>query len=108
MWNRRVELYLLNPIGMVWIHGNPMTAKIVERIPENVEPSRKRAADFFTLLDQTLEERPFIAGDSYSVANITALITVDFGRFIEVTAAPELANLARWYADVSARPSAKA
>jgi len=44
MWNRRVELNLLNAIGMVWIHGNPMTAKIVKQIPENVEPARKRAA----------------------------------------------------------------
>src|SRR5262249_24950191 len=46
MWNRRVELILLQSVGMVWVHGSPLTAKVVKQIPENVAPNRKRAAQF--------------------------------------------------------------
>ena len=108
MWNRRVELVLLNSIGMVWVHGHPLTATLLQQIPANVPPARERAAQFFALLDRELAKRPFIAGDHVSVADITALCTVDFGRFIEVHADPSLRNVARWHADMSARPSASA
>ena len=108
MWNRRVELVLLNSIGMVWVHGHPLTASLLQQIPANVAPARERAAQFFALLDRELAQRPFIAGESFSVADITALCTVDFGRFIDLHADPALKNVARWHADVSARPSATA
>jgi glutathione S-transferase len=108
MWNRRVELVLLQSIGLVWVHGHPLTRSLLKQIPENVVPARARAADFFGLLDVELGKRPFIAGPSYSIADISALCTMDFGRFIELTPDPSLANLARWHADVSKRPSASA
>ncbi len=108
MWNRRVELVLLNSVGMVWGHGSPLTAKIVQQIPENVEPNRKRAADFLALLDRELATRAFIAGDRISVADISALCTIDFATMVEIRPDPSLANVARWHAAMSARPSAKA
>lgn len=107
MWNRRVELGLLNAIGMVWAHGSPLTAQIVKQIPENVAPSRARADAFFELLDGALGKRPFLAGERFSIADISALCAIDFGRtFVEVAPNPALANLARWHREVSARPSA--
>ena len=108
MWNRRVELVLLNALGMVWIHGSPLTARIVQQIPANVEPARQRAAQFMELLDRELDTREFVAGERISVADISALIAIDFGKFIQVFPDPALANLARWYAAMSARPSASA
>jgi glutathione S-transferase len=108
MWNRRVELVLLNSIGMVWVHGHPLTASLLQQIPANVAPARERAAQFFTLLDRELAGRAFVAGDRISIADITALCTIDFGRFIELHADPGLKHVARWHADMSGRPSATA
>ena len=108
MWNRRVELVLLNSIGMVWVHGHPLTATLLQQIPANVAPARERAAQFFALLDRELAGRAFVAGDRISIADITALCTVDFGRFIDLHADPALKNVARWHADMSERPSATA
>ena len=108
MWNRRVELVLFQSIGMVWVNGHPLTARLLKQIPENVAPAKARAVEFYGLLDRELGKRRFIAGSSYSVADISALCTIDFARFIEVAPDPALANLARWYGEVSARPSAGA
>ena len=108
MWNRRIELVLLQSIGMVWVHGHPLTASLLKQIPENVAPAKARAADFFALLDKELASRPFVAGPKYSIADVTALCVIDFGRFIELLPDASLGNLARWHAAVSARPSAKA
>jgi glutathione S-transferase len=108
MWNRRVELILFSAIGMVWIHGSPLTKAVVRQIPDNVEPNRKRAAKFLEVLDRSLQERRFLAGDAFSIADISALCALDFARMIELTPEPALAAVARWHAEVSARPSARA
>jgi glutathione S-transferase len=49
----------------------------------------------------------YIAGDQLAIADIPAMIAVDFGRVSNIAIKPEQKNLARWYADVSARPGAK-
>ena len=108
MWNRRIELVLQQAVGMVWIHGHPITAAMFKQISENVAPAKARAAEFFALLDRELATRPFIAGPRYSIADITALCVTDFARFIELLPDPSLAHFARWHALVSARPSAGA
>jgi glutathione S-transferase len=108
MWNRRVELSLLNPIGMVWLHGSPLTAAVVRQIPDNVEPNRKRAAHFFSIFDRTLAARPFVAGECFSIADISALCCIDFARIVQLRPDPALAHVARWYRDVSSRASARA
>ena len=108
MWNRRVELVLLQAVGMVWVHGSPLTAHLLRQIPENVAPNRKRAAHFFELLEHSLGGRPFVAGDRFSIADITALCTIDFARIVEIAPDPGLAAIARWHASVSSRPSARA
>lgn len=108
MWNRRVELILWNAIGMVWLHGSPLTAAVVKQIPDNVEPSRLRAAQFLSVLDSALATRPFLAGERFSIADITALCSIDFGRVVQIRPDPELAHVARWHRAVSSRPSARA
>jgi glutathione S-transferase len=108
MWNRRVELVLLQAVGMVWGHGSPLTAKRIQQIPANVEPNRRRAMQFLALLDRELAGRPFLAGPRLSIADITALCTLDFAAMLDITPGPELANVARWHAAMSSRPSARA
>jgi glutathione S-transferase len=109
MWLRRVELNLMVPIGMVWVHGHPLTAKLIRQIPEAAAQNRVRTAMGYKLLNDQLAENDFIAGDTYSVVDAVALATYDFGAGL-VGVPPEdgLTHLARWHAAVSARPSAMA
>jgi glutathione S-transferase len=109
MWTRRMELGMLMPVAQVWIHGSPYTAKLLKQIPEAAAFNREVVARFLGWLDRELEGREFLAGDVYSVADITALCTLDFATgLVGIEVDPALAQLARWRAAVSARPSAKA
>ncbi len=77
-------------------------------MPEWAEANKPRVLDFLRLLDRELQARPFIAGDSFSVADITGLVSVDFMKPAKLAVPDELTNVKRWHAEVSARPSAKA
>jgi glutathione S-transferase len=79
-----------------------------EQIPALVERSRTRVGKFFPMLDARLAECEFVAGTHYSIADITSLVAVDFARWIKFAIPDECVHLRRWYAAVSARPSAKA
>ena len=79
---------------------------ITEEIPELAERGRARVLQFFDRLDTQLAENDFVAGDSYSMADITAMVLVDFARWIKILVPDDAANLARWYSVVSKRPSA--
>jgi glutathione S-transferase len=80
-----------------------------EQIPELAERSTLRVNNFFADLDARLSEVPFVAGDRYSVADITALATIDFAAGGLKLAIPgEHMALKRRHEKVSARPSAKA
>jgi glutathione S-transferase len=77
-----------------------------EQIPALVERSRQRIANFYADFDARLAEVPFVAGDAFSVADITALVTVDFATKAAGLPLPnECVALKRWYAAVAARPS---
>jgi glutathione S-transferase len=77
-------------------------------VPAWAEANKPRIAAFLGLLDRELKERHFAAGDSYSVADITGLVAVDFMKPAKLTLPEEFANVRRWHAEISARPSAKA
>ena len=64
--------------------------------------------DFLALLDRELKGRRYIAGDRYTVADITGMISVDFMKPAKLAMPDTLTNLKRWHDEVSARPSAKA
>jgi glutathione S-transferase len=78
------------------------------QIPALAERGRARLARFFARLDARLAASEFIAGPRYTIADITALVSVDFAGWIKLRPPPELTRLRRWYEAVSARPSAKA
>ncbi|HSG89782.1 MAG TPA: glutathione S-transferase N-terminal domain-containing protein [Pseudomonadales bacterium] len=112
MWNRRIELGLLAPVGIAWRNG-PIVAKIApgrfRQIPEAKEDAERAARAFYERLDGWIGERPFIAGARISVADITALCTIDFAtRLVDLEPDAALANLWRWHAAMTARPSASA
>ena len=114
MWNRRIELGFGVPLLQVWIHGSPITAPLVAaeggaQVPAAAEFNREVSARFFRWFDRELDGSEFIAGKSFSVADITALCMIDFAAaLVGLTVDPALTNVARWHATVSTRPSAKA
>ena len=79
-----------------------------EQIPALAERGRARIGKFFGMMNASLADREFVAGKQYSVADITALVTVDFARWIKLRIPDDCNHLCRWYDAVSARPSAKA
>ncbi len=79
-----------------------------EQIPELAERGRERVQLFFNRLDEQLAENAYIAGDNYSIADISAMVIVDFAGWIKISIPDDAGNLTRWYASVSARPSARA
>jgi len=108
MWNRRIELALFVPVGMVWAHLHELTKTRIKQIPEVGEQSRKVVEARYRWLDEELADRPYLAGEKYSIADITLLIVIDFAKFNNISIQPDQKNLARWHQSVSSRPSASA
>lgn len=109
MWNRRAELELYFAIQAVFRHTHPgMAAAEVPQIAEWGQVNRTRAISALELLDARLAETRYLAGPNFSVADITALVSVDFLKAARLALPEDLANLRRWHGEVSARPSAGA
>ncbi len=107
-WNRRMEFEVLLPCGETFRNEHVFWADKIEQAPAFGEISRKRAINAFDQLDGVLANREWIAGDRFSVADITALVGVDFGRVSKIRIGDERPHLTRWHQQVSARPSASA
>ena len=109
MWNRRCELNLMFPVAQVFRHTHPAMKDLeVPQVAEWGEANRPRVAEFLKILDTQLKTHRFVAGDKFSVADITAMVAIDFMKPSKIPMPEGLDNLQRWYAEVSARPSAKA
>lgn len=109
MWQRRLEWELYIPLGHAFRHLHPaMAGYEVPQVPDWGHANRERAMRYMTLLDADLAGRSFIAGDAFSVADITGLVALDFAKPAKVELPEALVNLRRWYAALSARPSAQA
>jgi len=108
MWIRRMELDFMVPVGLVWLHGSPLTAVVMkEQIPAVAEQNRARVRQTYRFLDRELAERPFLAGEAFSMADIVGLCTLEFAAGLnELPPEPELTHLADWFERVSRRPSA--
>ncbi len=109
MWNRRAELHLLFPVASVFQHQHPaMKQMVTPQVPDWGEANKPRVAAFLQFLDGELKARPYVAGANYTVADITAMIAVDFMRVSKLVVPEELGNVRRWHQAVSTRPSAAA
>jgi glutathione S-transferase len=101
MWTRRIELYAYVPLDLA--------PGFVESAPAAAEKLRNWARLALRFLDGVLAERPFVAGERYTIADVVALASLDYGaRFADFPLPGDHVHLARWHARVSARPSARA
>ena len=108
MWNRRVELILMPPVGAVWVHTHKFTERLPGRNLEWGESNRVRVDEAMRFFDASLAGREYLAADHFTIADILLLCTVDFAGFIGIEMADDLTNLRAWHARISARPSAAA
>lgn len=109
MWNRRVELGLLAAAGRAFQHTNELFKARLKQFPEYGETQREAVTQQLQWLDAQIGSKPFIAGDRFTIADITAEVAVDFAvQMAGVPMDPALNNLARWHQSVASRPSAKA
>jgi len=108
MWNRRAELELTQRVFLCFQNTSDFFKGRLQQVPEFGAIAKQRAEETLAMLDGVLAARRFIAGDRFSIADITALVGVDFGRVVRLRPTAEQKNVLRWHAEVSARPSAKA
>ncbi len=108
MWNRRIELNLYLAIALSFRHSNPMWQAVTKQVAEFSVVSADNADKQIHKLNKHLANSKYIAGDEFSVADITALCAIDFAKVIKRRIDEEKhPHLARWYELVSARPSAQ-
>ena len=109
MWQRRLEFGLLGTVAAVFRHLHPAMAEMeVPQVAAWGETNKPRVIEFLRFLDGELADRRFIAGDRFSVADITGLVGLDFMKPAKLSLPDELANVRRWHAELAARPSAQA
>jgi glutathione S-transferase/endonuclease YncB( thermonuclease family) len=109
MWNRRMELNLMAGVAAAFRHLHPAMREMeVPQVPEWGEANKAKVMDLLKWLDEELAGRRFIAGDRFTIADITALVAVDFMKPAKLAVPEDHANLRRWHEEVSSRPSASA
>ena len=114
-WQRHMEFDGLNPTGEMFRNsfegfknrGLPGLEN-VQAIPELAARGKAGVERFYERLEHRLSQRSYVAGERYTVADITALCVVDFAGFAKMDIPEANANTKLWHADVSSRPSAKA
>ena len=111
-WNWRVEFEGLLAIAEALRNGSPAMAQRAlpgpvdyPQIPELAQRGLARAQQFFATLNDRLADCHFVAADRFSVADITAVVAVDFARVIKVKPADAHPHLLRWRAAMAQRPS---
>ncbi len=114
-WHHRIERQGFWAVGDAFRHSVPgLIGRALpgpddyEQIPALAERGRARTARFFGMLDRHLAGRQFVAGDRYTIADIMALVTVNFAARINLAVLEGCSHLQRWHETVSARPSAAA
>ena len=108
MWQRHAEFNLLMPIAMTFRHTHPAMGAFESQVPAWGELNRERALRAVEWLEHSLASKDFLAGKHFSIADITAMCAVDFGRIWRLAIPDAYENAKRWHKSVASRPSAKA
>lgn len=109
MWQRRMEFQFLNPLIDIFRNTHEMWKDRIVQIPQVAEIASEGVKEQMVWLNQELEGKEYIAGDGYSVADITAQCAFVMGKAAVGIRIPEdLSNLNAWWSRVTSRPTARA
>ena len=108
-WSRHAELELLYPIAQVFRNSHAFWKGRIRQAPEFADIMRERVATRFDWIDKELATRTYLAGERFTVADITALCAIDCGKISDIRINAEAhPHLASWHQRVTSRPSSKA
>jgi len=114
-WHWRAEFEGLMAVAEALRNGSPAMANRAlpgpldfAQIPELAERGKARIAAFFDTLERQLADHAFVAGADFSIADITAVVAVDFARIVKVKPGDHHPNLLRWRETLAQRPSMSA
>lgn len=107
-WIRRVEFAVMMPVGNFWRHAHPRTAALLNQFKDFGESNKETYRGAQKYVNRELAGREFLVGDTYSMADICLLSTVDFAEWIGLPVEEEFENLVAWRERAKARPSAAA
>jgi glutathione S-transferase len=109
MWNRHAELELLWPIAQIFRNTHKFWEGRIKQAPEFAELMREHLAERLEWLENEMTKRPFMAGERFTVADITAMCALDFGKVSNIRLSADThPQLVAWHKRVSERPSSKA
>jgi glutathione S-transferase len=109
MWLRRIEFMLGASLRNVWVHTHALTAAVVNHQYKDFgESNRPLVLDAMQRINDALSRHPYLAGEAYSMADISLLVTIDFATFIGVGVPDTMTALLDWHGRISSRPSAAA
>jgi len=108
MWTLRMEFELSRPIAQVFLHASEFYRGRIEQVPQVADHARRQALSTMQWLDGELASRPYIADGAYSMADIVAQCAFVLGKAVGLRIPPEMTHLSRWFAAVTARPTARA
>ena len=111
-WHWRIEFAGLLPIAETLRNSSPAMANRAlpgpvdyAQIPQLAERGRARVQQFFTDLNDRLEDREFVAAQQFSIADIAAVVAVDFARIVKTRPDARHPHLLRWRAAMAQRPA---
>jgi glutathione S-transferase len=109
MWTRRIEFRVMVPVGMFWRHAHQLTARLLKQNVEFGESNREVVEKAQLWLDRELADgRPYLTGDTYTIADIAGQTTLDFADFTGLSTPAEAKHVIAWRERMAARPSATA
>jgi glutathione S-transferase len=110
MWTRRIDLNIAEPAlnGFRFSQGLKLFENRIRCIPEAADGLKATAQDRLKWLDGLMGDKPFVAGDKLSMADIMLFAMVDFMGQVGQALPADCKNLTAWYGRMKARPSAAA
>lgn len=105
MWDRHVENAFFTPLGLCFVHASGVFDKHRQTFPEFGKASLEEARKFLAIMEQQLSQHEYLAGDRFSVADITALCTLEFARAVHLRVDDEYPSILRWHERMKQRPS---
>jgi len=106
MWQRRIEFGFLMPVAFAFRHLHPAAAHLEQpQVAEWGSANQPKARAFMEYLDRELASRRFMAGDRFTIADISAIVGYQFLKPGRIPYPEDLPNLQRWYGEVSKRAS---
>lgn len=109
MWIRRIELQLMTPVGLYWVNAHPLTAALSgQKHKDFGEAQKRRALERMLWLDRELGGREFIAGATFTMADIVAESVIDFAKFTGIALPEQAHRLRAWRTRIQQRPSSRA